>query len=331
MHMLISISESMEQENDLQQTSAPMFSCLHNEDSTIISIAPAEGNRPISIFDTEVNAFPYHFPSGKNGLKQYRDIKLGTERYFNTRLFSSDNRFASDPEYIFFALDLVEKNKICQSTSIAFRKGASINEDQSPVTAAMLTDEDMRKKILKKDLGYRFLEPIRGSPPYWEKTLKNLFGMVRQLGTPTWFCSFSAADRRWIEIPTAILRQQHKDVPEELSWTEHCKIINSNPVTACRMFEERVRLFIRDVLLSSLNPIGNIIDYFYRVEFQSRGWPHIHCLFWIKDAPTFSEEGSNVNFIKMIDNYVCATLPDPELEPELHEIVTSVQVGICIS
>ncbi len=32
--------------------------------------------------------------------------------------------------------------------------------------------------------------------------------MVRQLGRPTWFCSFSAADMRWPELLNTLLRQQ---------------------------------------------------------------------------------------------------------------------------
>ena len=39
-------------------------------------------------------------------------------------------------------------------------------------------------------------------------------------------------------------------------------------------------------------PIGEIVDFFYRVEFQQRGSPHIHALFWVKDAPQY-EKSSN--------------------------------------
>ena len=35
------------------------------------------------------------------------------------------------------------------------------------------------------------------------------------------------------------------------------------------------------------------MDYFYRVEFQLRGSPHLHCLFWIKDAPVYLKELNN--------------------------------------
>lgn len=37
--------------------------------------------------------------------------------------------------------------------------------------------------------------------------------------------------------------------------------------------------------MSPLNPIGKIKDYFYRAEFQQQGSPHVHCLFWMENAP----------------------------------------------
>ena len=64
-----------------------------------------------------------------------------------------------------------------------------------------------------------------------------------------------------------------------------------------------VQLFIHDVLRNDVIPVGQITDYFYRVEFQQRGSPHIHGLFWVKGAPQYgksSEEG----FVSFIDKYV---------------------------
>ena len=239
-----------------------MVSCLQSEDITIC-VAPSEHQTPISLFDQETSAFAAHFPTASNGISQERVTKLTMHSYFNSRLFCRDTRFAGDPEYIFYALDYTDKKRINSALSIAFRKHSPTSL-QGPVTVGMLRDASQLSAILRQDLGYRFLSTIRGSPPYWEKTLRDLFAMLRQLGTPTWFCSFSAADRRWVEIPIAILKQQGKPIPDTLSWTEHCKIISSNPVTACRMFQERVRLFIHDVIMSPSQPIGEIIDFFYR-------------------------------------------------------------------
>ena len=45
--------------------------------------------------------------------------------------------------------------------------------------------------------------------------------------------------------------------------------------------------FITNFLLSKAQPLGNISDWFYRVEYQQRGSPHIHILIWLEDAPIF--------------------------------------------
>ena len=48
-------------------------------------------------------AHPHLFPQGKFGLHTKRDIKLTHTKYFNQRLLNYTQRFASDPDYIFFA------------------------------------------------------------------------------------------------------------------------------------------------------------------------------------------------------------------------------------
>ena len=222
----------------MTDTSCPLVSCLQPEELAVNSNkefakAPAEGNRPCSVFDMETRAFPYHFPDGKNGMNEERQQKLGLNRYFNARLFSSDHRFASDPEYIFYSQYLSELKQINSSISVAMRKGSSTTADGQSVTAAMLKNKDSREKLLKGDEGYQYMKTIRGTPAYWEKALKDLLGMLRQLGTPTWFCSFSAADSRWPEIVEGICKQQGKSVLENMDWATYCKLINSNPVTAC--------------------------------------------------------------------------------------------------
>jgi len=64
-----------------------------------------------------------------------------------------------------------------------------------------------------------------------------------------------------------------------------------------------VKLFIQDVLRSDVMPIGEITDYFYRVEFQQRGSPHIHGLFWIRDAPQYGKK-SEEEVVNFVDKYV---------------------------
>ena len=41
------------------------------------------------------------------------------------------------------------------------------------------------------------------------------------------------------------------------------------------------------MLKSKAQPLGDIVDYAIRVEFQARGSPHAHCVLWVKDAPKY--------------------------------------------
>ena len=64
-----------------------------------------------------------------------------------------------------------------------------------------------------------------------------------------------------------------------------------------------VRLFIRDVLKSDAMPIGEIVDFSFRVEFQQRASPHIHALFWVRDVPQY-EQNTNKEIIHFVDKYI---------------------------
>ena len=156
--------------------------------------------------------------------------------------------------------------------------------------------------------------------------MHELCAVVKQCGIPTWFTSFSAADRRWPEIVTAILTLEGKDVPDTMDWSEHCKVINSNPVVAAAMFDKRAHHLVKDLIRSDAQPLGEIVDYFYRIEFQQRGWPHIHALFWVKDAPKLGVAGSaeDNNVADFIDKYVTCSVPGDD-DTDLLEKVTSLQ------
>lgn len=67
-------------------------------------------------------------------------------------------------------------------------------------TAAQILDSQTAQSIVKLNEGYQVLRTLRGSPPYWEKAKKDIFAMINQLGLPTWFCSFSAAETKWTPL-----------------------------------------------------------------------------------------------------------------------------------
>ncbi|CAM1291436.1 Uncharacterised protein r2_g48 [Pycnogonum litorale] len=131
----------------------------------------------------------------------------------------------------------------------------------------MLTEKSSLQNLFKSEIGYKFMKNLRGSPPYWQSVQKDLFAMLRQLGIPTFFLSFSSADMRWSEMINIIM-QQTNDIrdPDELDWNAKCDILRSNPVTAARIFDHRFHIFLNDVIKSPANPIGKVSDYFFRIE-----------------------------------------------------------------
>ncbi|KAI4881835.1 hypothetical protein NFI96_007838, partial [Prochilodus magdalenae] len=327
-----------QQENEGQNYGITFDSCLQPADvgqeilsfgENIYSIAPAEGNQPASFFRTpylEAMAFPVQFNTGRNTLDEPdRPKKISPSRYFNARLFSVDNRFAMDTTYIFFAQFVTEMHLAMSSMSIQLRKGKVFTKDGRKINTALLKDRREVEKLVTHGEATRFMQPLRGTPAYWERTMKDLFAMLRQLGIPTFFCTFSAAEMRWPEMITTIKRQQGESVDfDELDWVTKCEIIRSNPVTVIRLFEKRVEALMKDLILSPAQPIGEVVDMFYRVEFQARGSGHIHCLFWIKDAPEYGKDDDRT-VTAFIDKYISCQLPDEQTDPELHNIVKEVQ------
>ena len=73
-------------------------------------------------------------------------------------------------------------------------------EGKKRYTAGHLKSAECLEKLIHLDEGFRVFRNLRGSPPYFERCKKDLFAMIRQLGKPTWFCSFSAAEARWTHL-----------------------------------------------------------------------------------------------------------------------------------
>ena len=78
------------------------------------NIAPGENRHPVSFMrDTKYEelAFPVLFPKGQFGYTDKREIKLSPVKYFNARLLHYSGRFATNPEYLFFAQFIMEQKK----------------------------------------------------------------------------------------------------------------------------------------------------------------------------------------------------------------------------
>ena len=67
--------------------------------------------------------------------------------------------------------------------------------------------------------------------------------------------------------------------------------------------------------LSKRQPLGAIIDYVIKKEFQMRGASHAHYLLWVKDAPKINVN-EDEEICHFIDKYITAVLPTCQSEYE---------------
>ena len=172
--------------------------------------------------NNEVLTFPNLFPTGKYGFDVSRPRKLSLRKYFQARLTSCDNRFASNTEYLFYSQYLVEHKQVMASINIALRKANLPKNDEENVNAGILKSAESLRNLIMHDQGHRFLQNVRGSPAYCRKLLSDLLAMIRQLGSFTFFLTLSAADLRWPDTIRVIASQFSVTVSDEdvvnMSW-----------------------------------------------------------------------------------------------------------------
>jgi hypothetical protein len=262
-----------------------------------MSFSPAEGQSPLGLYQdkyAEILSFPTIYCGQMRPENKDREIPVHYSSICKWELRCIDRRAACSIPNIFFKLKKIQVKQIHDKVSLAMRK---CQTEGRKVTVGNVLNPGEFDNIVRLNEGFRVLRKLRGSPSYWENAKKDLFGMIRQLGIPTWFCSLSAAESRWIDLLKTLgklvknLDYTDEDV-RNLSWTERCELIQADPVTCTRYFNHRIQIFISDVFKSPLAPLGNVLDYFYRVEFQQRGSPHINLLVCIENAPKY-ERNSN--------------------------------------
>ena len=304
------------------QPAVPQYADMNE----LFSIAPGEGNTPLDAMldkDSEKLAHPSKFPLGRGSFSDARETFISIKKYTNQRLLNCDKRFSSDTSYLFYAQFITEQKQIRDNISIALRKITGT------VTAADVSSaEDIRKHI-STDQAYQVLKSVRGTPPYWQKAVKDLMAMVKQLGSPQFFLTLSAADLQWPELLTLLLKQKGvNDVTDEmienLSYEDKCQLLRDDPIMTARQFQYRLRKFFTTVLMSPNGPLGEIETYFYRIEFQMRGSPHAHCLIWIKNGPNV-DSAPIPQLVNFFSKYISVSIPDPEDDKLLNNLVPHLQ------
>ena len=281
---------------------------IDNKYDKVFTFAPGEGQHPLSLYqdkDAEYLCFPTIFCGQTPPSRDERLVPVHYSDIVKWELRSVDRRAAQSVPNIFFKHKKLQMKQITDKVNLAVRK---CKKRSKAITAAEARDSNYLDKLVNLDEGYYIFRQLRNSPAYLETRKKDIFAMIRQLSLPTWFMSLSAADTRWTDLLKMLaklndgIEYSEKEL-EHLTWQEKTKLVQKDPVTCSRYFDNRVQEFLNTALKSSCEPIGKLIDYFYRVEFQQRGSPHIHMLVWIENAPTL-ETNSEGEIVQFVDKYL---------------------------
>lgn len=136
--------------------------------SRILSIAQGAGKKPLKILEDkqfEELSFPSLFPSGKFGYTYERSDRLSAKKYIQRRILEKVGKFAANIEHLIVAQFITKWQQILRLPL------EIINWEQwrKLYCCFFFKNADHIRPLLTKDDAYRFLNPIRGSPQYWQK------------------------------------------------------------------------------------------------------------------------------------------------------------------
>lgn len=144
-------------------------------------------------------------------------------------------------------------------------------------------------------------------PRAMSQLYQDAMALMRVHGKPSLFITMTA-NPTWPEI-TRELKGSQKST--------------DRPDLVARVFHLKLKDLIKDLVEGQR--LGQVISHVYTIEFQKRGLPHAHLMFTLArmHIPRTTEA---------VDCLISASIPDPNIEPRLHQIVRTCMIhGPCDS
>ena len=163
--------------------------------------------------------------------------------------------------------------------------------------------QDLRDAMVDGDgdprnVGRRVILPssFTGGPRYMHERQQDAMTYVRKYGHPDLFITMTT-NPNWPEIRNNLLPgQEPLDRPDLVARVFRLKV------------KKLLEMFTKEMIFGK--PRARL----YSIKWQKRGLPHCHLLLWLIPEHKITPD--------TIDDVICAEIPDPTVDPELHQIVT---------
>ena len=144
-----------------------------------------------------------------------------------------------------------------------------------------------------------------GSPRNMQQQYQDSMAIVTNKGKPDYFITYTCNPKA-------------REITENLY---NGQTAADRPDLIVRVFNLKLKELICDI--TKRDVLGRVIAMTYVIEFQKRGLPHAHLLFWL-------HSDDKLRTPEDVDRIISAEIPDPDSHPELYEIVKSTMIhGPC--
>jgi hypothetical protein len=133
-----------------------------------------------------------------------------------------------------------------------------------------------------------------GSAQWYRALYHDAMALPAHFGRPDIFLTMTC-NPKWAEIVD--------NLPAGADAADHPDLI-------ARVFYTKWMALLGDVTRRHI--FGEVLAFCWRVEWQFRGWPHVHCMIILRNKLMSAHQ---------IDGIISAEIPDPMQHPELHQLV----------
>ena len=293
---------------------------IHNEDYHYSRLMagfltdPNNKELPIPFYDKNIEPllFPDLFPYGKGFYIYDENARQNIDslgNYAKSLLLCPDPRWRLSwywPHYIYLTLEKLRNHQ--NRTRMLHQRNISTSHQLT--TADFITNSIYTgRPIINETKTTTVPSYIRTGDSYFRQKEHHINTMVQAFDLPQIFYTMTMAENHWTHLHKILSKTDNKDT-----------LPSNRPFHTYLHYHHRLSSIHQNLWKNpNLTDWGNWLHHFERDEFQNRGAIHTHGIAYLsKSIP------------ELIDsNVIRADMPDPNLEPELYELVKKHQIHTC--